>query len=146
GRGLDALLLLERGTKAAIPAVPADLPIYMVMNEARPQFHSGSGKVDFTSCSVVAPCFRNQALWEADVQDFAPLALEPSDEVVARKGGEVVWSYRSRGSSGDNSTQPRLPYEQLPRHSAPVPVEQNPGHRPPTGPGCESKGQQRSTR
>ena len=100
GRGLDALLLLERGTKAAIPAVPADLPIYMVMNEARPQFHSGSGKVDFTSCSVVAPCFRNQALWEADVQDFAPLALEPSDEVVARKGGEVVWSYRSRGSSG----------------------------------------------
>ena len=96
----DAAFLFGVSREKAVEAASSGLRCLAFIGGQTVPVASASQAVCLSASSCLPQCFRGRTLPDKAIERVCPLKPEAGDEVLARKGDDILWLHRKKGVSG----------------------------------------------
>ena len=98
-RGCDAALVFGLERTQQIRSVNPGLRCVTFIQEKLTAVQSAAADICFSRLEFLAPSFRGRTLPDKTIDRIALVKPQAGDEIVAKKGGEILWIHRSEGGA-----------------------------------------------
>lgn len=95
----DAALLFGVSRADAIRVARSGLPCLAFIDAQSAPARVAMAGIQFTEAAYLPACFRGRTLSDEVANPLSRLILEPGDQVLARKGEEILWIHRKEGTT-----------------------------------------------
>jgi hypothetical protein len=101
-RFLDAAILFRATRQQASDVARSGLRCLAFLEGDRAPVSSISTDISFTTASYLSQCFRGRTLADRTIDRVSSLGSEGNDEVVARKGKDILWVHSQTEAAGQD--------------------------------------------